>query len=162
MIRLQRHVWFMAALACSAMLAAPLSAQTLKNTAMPVMANRVLPIANPQVKPLPPGAGGAAPKARALPDLQVGVIKISPQHPGEGQTVKFEGNIMNYGDGPAPNPVVTLTVIYPDRESDKSNNQVQGSFFVRLPHHDKYSAAPKVKCSNNRTFYDWEQCNSMH
>jgi len=56
---------------------------------------------------------------------------------------------------------ITAKVIYPDRETDKSNNQVQGSFFVRLPHHDKYSAAPKVKCSNNKAFYDWEQCNSM-
>jgi hypothetical protein len=314
MIRLKRLVWFLAALACTAMLAGPLSAQTPKRTDAPVTVNRTLPSAKPQVNPLPPGAGGAAPRAKALPDLQVGVIKVSPEHPGEGQTVTFEGNIMNYGAGPAPNPVVILTVtgpsgvsfplyrkqfnvtlgrnqgvtlvqkfkvpkfgtysctftldparmiaetddsnnmkkmsfdvdalpdlvvcisngkrppvggereiravvknigngnsanymklqlyvegkgtktyellpinagdsrertrkckwstsgtktitakvIYPNKESNKSNNQVQGSFFVRLPHHDKYSAAPKIKCSDNRTFNDWEQCNSMH
>jgi hypothetical protein len=313
MIRLQRLVPFLAFLACTSMLAGPLSAQTLKKTDAPVKPNRVLPMAGPQVKPIPPGTGSATPKGGALPDLQVGVIKITPQHPGEGQTVTFEGNIMNYGTGPAPNPVVILTVagpsgvsfplyrkqfnvtlgrnqgvtlvqkfkvpkfggysctfsldparmiaetddgnnikemsfnvdalpdlvvcisngkrppvggereiravvknigngnssnymklqlhvegkgtktyellpinagdsrertrkckwstagtktitakvIYPGKESHKGNNQVQGSFFVRLPHHDKYSAAPKVKCSNNKSFYDWEQCNSM-
>lgn len=252
-------------------------------------------------------------KTLSLPDLQVGVVRIAPQHPGEGQTVTFEGNIMNYGDGVAENPVVILTlegppgvsmpffrkqfnvslgknqgvtlverfevprhgrytgtfsldparmitetnddnnvktlsfdvesrpdlvvcisngkrppvggsrdikavvknvgngncadyvklelyvegkgtqsyellpinsgdsrevtgnhawgtsgtktirarVTYSKQESNTGNNMVQGSYFVRLPHHDTYSAAPQVKCSNNREFTSWEQCDTM-
>ncbi len=251
-----------------------------------------------------------SPKVKAKPDLQVGVVKVTPHHPGEGKMVTFEGNVMNYGEGLAKDPVVTLTVagpagvsfpvfrkqfnvtlnknqgvtlikqfkavkhgnytctfvldparmipetddnnnmkqltftahplpdlivcisngkrppvgrkrdihavvknigsgncadyiklqfyvegkgtmtydllpinagdsrkvtrtakwstagtktirakaIYTKNESHKSNNEVQGSYFVRLPHHDKYSAAPVIKCSNNTTFGTWEQC----
>jgi len=305
MNRLQRLVCFFAAIAFTAMLAGPLSAKTLKRTT---------PGATTPVKPMPAATRNADVKAKTLPDLQVGVIKIMPQHPGEGQTVTFEGNIMNYGLGSARNPVVILTVagpsgvsfplfrkqfnvtlgknqgvtlvqkfkvpkfgsyactftldparmiaetndnnnmkkltfgvdplpdlvvcisngkrppvggkreikavvknigngncadyvklqfyvegkgtqvydllpinagdarevtrnhkwstsgtktitakvIYTKHESHKSNNEVQGSFFVRLPHHDKYSAAPPVKCSNNRNFNSWEQCDSMN
>jgi subtilase family serine protease len=244
------------------------------------------------------------------PDLQAGVVKVTPQHPGEGKMVTFEGNVMNYGEGPAAKPVVTLTVagpagvsfpvfrkqfnvtlnknqgvtfvkkfkaakhgnytctfsldparmiaetddnnnvkqlafkvdplpdfivcisngkrppvggrrdihavvknigsgngadyiklrfyvegkgtktfdllpinagdsrkvtrsakwstagtktitakiIYTKSEINKNNNEARGSYFVRLPHHDKYSAAPQIKCSNNKTFNDWEHC----
>jgi subtilase family serine protease len=250
------------------------------------------------------------PKVKAKPDLQVGVVKVTPNHPGEGKLVTFEGNVMNYGEGAAKDPVVTLSVagpagvsfpvfreqfnvtlnknqgvtfvkkftaakhgnytctfvldparmipetddnnnmkqltfkadplpdlivcisngkrppvggtrdihavvknigsgnsadyiklqfyvegkgtktydllpinagdsrkvtrtakwstagtktitakaIYTKNESHKNNNKVQGSYFVRLPHHDKYSAAPAIKCSNNTTFSTWEQC----
>lgn len=250
------------------------------------------------------------------PDLQVGVIKVSPQNPGEGQTVTFKGNVMNYGVSPAENPVVTLTVkrpagltkkifrqemnvalqknqgitfvkkfkvpkhgnytcifsldpanmiaetndnnnkktwtfgvhklpdlivcisngkrppvggkrdihaviknigngntdavagiklqfyvekkgtktynvpplgpgasytikrnhkwgtsgtktisakiMYQKNETNKQNNEVKGSYFVRLPHHDKYSAAPKIKCSINETFSTWEQLENRY
>ncbi len=250
------------------------------------------------------------PKVQVKPDLQVGVVKVTPKYPGEGNIVTFEGNVMNYGDGLAKDPVVTLTVagppgtsfpvfrkqfnvtlkknqgvtfvkkfkadkpgdytctfkldparmiaetddnnnmkqltfkadalpdlivcisngkrppvggkrdihavvknigsgncadyiklrfyvegkgtktydllpinagdsrkvtreakwstagtktitakvIYPKSEIKKNNNEVSGSYFVRLPHHDKYSAAPAIKCSNNKTFSSWEQC----
>ncbi len=246
-----------------------------------------------------------------LPDLQVGVIKVTPQNPGQGQTVTFKGNVMNYGNAPAQNPVAVLRVkrpgglqdkifrqemnvtlqknqgvtfvqnfkvpkngnykcefsldparmieetddnnnrkdwvfgvhalpdlivcidngkrppvggkrdinavvknigtgnasgmakttlrfyvkkkgtntydipplasgqshtikrrhswagsgtksisaevIYTGSEVHGGNNKAQGSYFVRLPHHDKYSAAPKVVCSTGETFYSWEQ-----
>jgi CARDB len=313
MKRIQHLVWIMAVIAGTTMLAAPLHAQSPQTTAATMIAKNTLPVARTPVKPLSPAAAGAVLKSRKLPDLQVGVLKITPQHPGEGQTVTFEGNIMNYGLGSAHNPVVILTVagpsgvsfplyrkqfnvtlgknqgvtlvqkfkvpkygnytctftldparmiaetddnnnmkeltfgvdalpdlvvcisngkrppvggereiravvknigngncsnymklqfhvegkgtqtyellpinagdsrertrkckwstagtktitakvIYPNRETDKSNNAVQGSYFVRLPHHDKYSAAPQVKCSNNRNFNSWEECGSM-
>lgn len=250
------------------------------------------------------------------PDLQVGVIKVSPQNPGEGQTVTFKGNVMNYGVAPAQNPVVTLTVdrpagltrktfrkqfnlslqknqgvtfvqkfkvpkqgnytatfrldparmiaetndnnnsktwtfgvhalpdlivcisngkrppvgrnreiravvknigsgntdgvaslklrfyvekkgrktynipplasgkshtikrnhkwggsgtktisakvLYVKNETNKRNNEVKGSYFVRLPHHDKYSAAPKIKCSTNKNYNSWEQFENQY
>lgn len=249
------------------------------------------------------------------PDLKVGVIKVSPQNPGEGQMVTFEGNVMNYGVAPAVNPVVTLTVkrpagltpkifrkemnvslqrnqgvtfvkkfkvpihgnytcefsldpenmisetnennnkkswtfgvhalpdlivcisngkrppvgrkreiravitnighantdgvagklrfyvekkgakvykipslapgvshsikrkhswgisgtktisakiIYQKNEIHSQNNAVKGSYFVRLPHHDKYSTAPKIKCSTDKTFSSWEKFENRH
>ncbi len=301
MNRVQYLIGLVAAMVFAAISVGSLSAKTMQNTA---------PFVNTPAKPM----NSATQKAKKLPDLQVGVIKITPQHPGEGQSVTFEGNIMNYGEGSAQNPVVTLKVvgppgasippfqkqfnvtlgknqgvtlvhtfkvpvfgsytctfsldparmiaetndnnnmknltfevdalpdlvvcisngkrppvggkreikavvknigngdcadyiklqfhvegkgtkvydllpinagdsrevtrnhkwstsgtktitakvIYTKKESNKSNNKVQGSFFVRLPHHDKYSAAPQVKCSNNRDFNSWEQCDSMN
>ncbi len=53
------------------------------------------------------------------PDLQVGVIKVTPQNPGEGQTVTFKGNVMNYGNAPAQNPVAVLRVKRPGGLPDK-------------------------------------------
>ncbi len=58
-----------------------------------------------------------------LPDLQVGVIKVTPQNPGEGQTVRFEGNVMNYGKAPAQNPVVVMRLKRPGGLADKIYRQ---------------------------------------
>ncbi len=57
------------------------------------------------------------------PDLQVGVIKLTPQNPGEGQTVTFKGNVMNYGNSPVQNPVVVLRVKRPGGLADKIYRQ---------------------------------------
>jgi subtilase family serine protease len=306
MNRIHHLVWLLAVIAGTLLLAGPLPAKTIHGTASQV--------ANTPVKPVPSATVNARVKAKILPDLQVGVVKVTPLHPGEGQTVTFEGNVMNYGQGSAQDPVVILKVagpsgvsfplyrkqfnvtlgknqgvtlvqkfkvpkygnytctftldparmiaetndnnnmkqltfgvdalpdlvvcisngkrppvggrreikavvknigngncadyiklqfyvegkgtqvydllpinagdsrevtrnhkwstsgtktirakvIYTKKESHKGNNKVQGSYFVRLPHHDKYSAAPKVKCSNNQNFNSWEQCGNMN
>ena len=73
------------------------------------------------------------------PDLQVGVVKVTPQHPGEGNLVTFEGNVMNYGQGPAANPVVTLAVAGPAgvsfpvfrQQFNVTLNKNQGVTFVK-------------------------------
>lgn len=57
------------------------------------------------------------------PDLQVGVIKVTPQNPGEGQTVRFEGNVMNYGNASAQNPVAVLRLKRPGGLADKIYRQ---------------------------------------
>lgn len=310
MNRLQRLVLIIAVISFTVVTHNPLLAQTVQRPKGAVNETGRFPSAKSQVKPLPVGTINTQVKAKALPDLQVGVIKITPQHPGEGKTVTFEGNVMNYGIGAAQNPVVVLTVsgpagtsfpifrkqfnvtlaknqgvtlvekfkvpkhgsytctfkldparmiaetndtnnnkqltfnvhplpdlivcisngkrpplnrkrdihavvknigsgncadyvklrfyvegkgtktydllpinagdsrkvtrrvkwptagtktitakvIYTKNESHKSNNEVSGSYFVRLPHHDKYSAAPAVKCSNNKVYYSWDQC----
>lgn len=310
MNRLQRLVLIMAVISFTVVINNPLLAQTVKRPKGSVNESGGFPAANSQVKPPPVGTINTNQKAKVFPDLQVGVIKISPQHPGEGKTVTFEGNVMNYGMGSAQNPVAVLTVsgpagtsfplfrkqfnvtlaknqgvtlvekfkvpkhgnytctfnldparmiaetndtnnmkqltfsvhplpdlivcisngkrppvggkrdihavvknigsgncadyiklrfyvegkgtktydllpinagdsrevtreakwstagtktitakvIYTKSESHKSNNEARGSYFVRLPHHDKYAAAPAIKCSNNKTFSSWEQC----
>ncbi len=43
-------------------------------------------------------------------------------------------------------------ILYAGREMDADNNFVEGSFFVRLPHHDKYTTDPPIKCSTGETF----------
>jgi hypothetical protein len=58
-----------------------------------------------------------------LPDLQVGVIKVTPQNPGAGQTVRFEGNVMNYGNAPLQNPVVVMRLKRPGGLADKIYRQ---------------------------------------
>lgn len=78
-------------------------AESSKRTKGSVQGQPHLSIKKDKVKPVLPEKA----------DLQVGVIKISPQSPGEMQMVKFEGNIMNYGVGPAQNPVAVLTVAGP-------------------------------------------------
>ncbi|MGD9365517.1 MAG: CARDB domain-containing protein [Desulfobacteraceae bacterium] len=310
MNRLQNLVLIVAVISFAVFSNHTLLAQTVKKPKGIVNKAGSFPSANSQVKPLPAGTVNTAVKRKALPDLQVGVMKITPLHPGEGKTVTFEGNVMNYGLGSAQNPVVVLTVsgpagtsfpifrkqfnvtlgknqgitlvekfkvpkhgnytctfkldparmiaetndtnnnkqltfsvhplpdlivcisngkrpplnrkrdihavvknigsgncadyvklrfyvegkgtqtydllpinagdsrkvtrrvkwstagtktitakvIYPKNESHKNNNEARGSYFVRLPHHDKYSAAPGVKCSNNKDYYNWEQC----
>jgi subtilase family serine protease len=306
MNRLQRLVWMMAMMACTVIAANPLCAQTLTAASAQVKAKTKTPVVKNAASPLPPGPDNPQPGGGALPDLQIGVIKITPTHPGENQTVTFEGNVMNYGAGSATNPVAMLTVdspagvhIHPAREQfvtlgknqgvtmvhkfkvplpgsytctftldpgrtiaetdetnnvkkltfnvdalpdlvvcisngkrppvggereidavvknighegcadyiklrlyveekgaqvydllpiakgdsrkvtrkcswstsgtkkitakiiyPKINNEVQGSYFVRLPHHDQYSTAPQVKCSNNRSFNSWEECDN--
>jgi hypothetical protein len=296
----ERFTLLMGVVACIMMTAGLLWAPPLYAVEVTVKPNHRLPgrVTDPGHLALP------------KPDLQVGVVKVTPQHPGEGKLVTFEGNVMNYGQGPAANPVVTLKVagpagvsfpvfrqqfnvtlnknqgvtfvkkfkaakpgnykctftldparmiaetndnnnvkqltfkadalpdfivcisngkrppvggkrdiqavvknigsgngadyiklrfyvegkgtqtfdllpinagdsrkvtrsakwstagtktitakiIYTKSEINKNNNEVHGSYFVRLPHHDKYSAAPKIKCSNNKTFNDWSQC----
>jgi len=57
------------------------------------------------------------------PDLQVGVIKVTPQNPGEGHTVTYKANVMNYGNAPATNPVVVLRVRRPGGLPDKIYRQ---------------------------------------
>jgi hypothetical protein len=52
---------------------------------------------------------------------------------------------------------ISAQVIYNRPEVHTSNNKVEGSYFVRLPHHDKYSAAPKVKCSTGENFNSWQE-----
>ncbi|MBT8274775.1 MAG: hypothetical protein KJO39_01390 [Bacteroidia bacterium] len=47
-------------------------------------------------------------------------------------------------------------ILYVGLEMDANNNFVESSFFVRLPHHDRYSLAPKVKCSTGETFRNWD------
>ena len=92
-----------------------------------------------------------------------------------------EGKGTNYYDIPAISPgqdhtitrhhswgtsgtkTITAKVLYNwTDESNTQNNAVSGSYFVRLPHHDKYSTAPKVKCSTNVNFNDWQQCNAQY
>jgi subtilase family serine protease len=300
MKRFERFAMLMSFVACTVMAACLLWAPPLHAADVVIKRHHQIPgrMADPGRPVLP------------KPDLQVGVVKVTPQHPGEGKMVTFEGNVMNYGEGTAANPVVTLTVagpagvsfpvfrkqfnvtlnknqgvtfvrkfkaakhgnymctfsldparmiaetddnnnvkqlafkadplpdfivcisngkrppvggrrdihavvknigsgngadyiklrfyvegkgtqtfdllpinagdsrkvtrsakwstagtktitakiIYTKSEINKNNNEVSGSYFVRLPHHDKYSAAPKIKCSNNKTFNDWEQC----
>ncbi len=300
MIRFERLALIACIIACIVMAAHLLWAQPAAAAGDAIKINPRVPgrMADPDQFTLP------------KPDLQVGVIKVTPNHPGEGKMVTFEGNVMNYGDGPASNPVATLSVtgpagvsfpvfrqqfnvtleknhgvtfvkkfkavkpgnytctfkldparmitetndnnnvkqltfmadalpdlivcisngkrppvgrrreikavvknigsgncadyiklrlyvegkgtetydllpinagdsrtvtrtakwstsgtktitakiIYPKSEIKKNNNEARGSYFVRLPHHDKYSAAPKIKCSNNKTFNTWEQC----
>jgi hypothetical protein len=60
------------------------------------------------------------------PDLQVGAIKVTPQNPGEGSTVTFKGNVMNYGNAPAHNPVAFLRVKRPGGLPDKTFRQEMG------------------------------------
>jgi len=312
MKRLMYTAWILTVFALYAMMSGTLwAAQTVKpNPALNdqrMRSNTTL-----QLKPTLAPVQAEIPK----PDLQVGVVKVSPQNPGEGQEVTFEGNVMNYGIGVAKNPVVILNVtgpagvtipmgrkefnvtlqknqgvtfihkfivpkqgnytctfkidparmiaetndnnnqknwtfgvmalpdlivcidngkrppvggkrdiqavvknighaasnhatqmklrfyvegkganyynipslspghshtitrrhgwatsgtktitakiIYTFGEINAQNNEVRGSYFVRLPHHDKYSAAPKVKCSTGANFYSWEQCNNQY
>jgi len=51
---------------------------------------------------------------------------------------------------------ITAKISYPKNEIDSNNNEVSGFFFVRLPHHDTYSTAPKIKCSSGETFSNWD------
>lgn len=68
----------------------------------------------------------------------------------------------NHKWGTSGTKTITAEVIYNMAESNPNNNQVSGSYFVRLPHHDTYSADPKVKCSTNVNFNSWEQCDSQY
>jgi hypothetical protein len=59
--------------------------------------------------------------------------------------------------GTAGTKKINAKVSYSQAEINADNNFVEGSFFVRLPHHDTYTAAPKVKCSTGETFYSWNE-----
>lgn len=113
MNRFQRLVLIIAVISFAVVMNHPLLAQTVKRSNGAVNETGSFLSANSQVKPNPVKRINANVKAKALPDLQAGVLKITPQHPGEGKTVTFEGNVMNYGLGSAQNPVVVLTVTGP-------------------------------------------------
>ncbi|MBT8276127.1 MAG: hypothetical protein KJO39_08290, partial [Bacteroidia bacterium] len=76
---------------------------------------------------------------------------IPPLEPGESFTIK-----RNHKWGLAGTKTLTAKIIYPGDETNSRNNEVQSSFFVRLPHHDTYSAAYKVKCSTGQDVYNWD------
>ena len=82
----------------------------------------------------------------------VKIYDIPPLAPGATYTVK-----RNHKWGLAGTKSLSAKIIYTKNEIKTNNNEVQGSFFVRLPHHDTYSAAPKVKCSTGKNFYSWEE-----
>jgi hypothetical protein len=72
--------------------------------------------------------------------------------PGETFTIKRK-----HKWGLSGTKSLNAKILYAGREMDAENNFVESSFFVRLPHHDTYSAAPKIKCSNGETFSNWEE-----
>ncbi len=76
---------------------------------------------------------------------------IPPLAPGATHTIK-----RNHSWGLAGTKSLSARIIYTDTEVKTNNNEVQGSFFVRLPHHDYYSADPRIKCSTGQTMYDWD------
>jgi len=78
--------------------------------------------------------------------------------PGHSHTIT-----RNHSWSTSGTKTITARVLYPFYDEVMTqNNEVSGSYFVRLPHHDKYSAAPKVKCSTNVNFNSWQQCNSQY
>ncbi len=81
----------------------------------------------------------------------VKMYDILPLGPGSSFTIK-----RNHSWGKAGTKTISARIIYPNAEINSDNNEAKGSYFVRLPHHDKYSTAPKVKCSTGKTFYNWE------
>jgi len=83
------------------------------------------------------------------------IYDIPPLEQGNSYAVK-----RRHRWGRAGTKTVSAQVLYSGNELDTGNNSVRGSFFVRLPHHDKYSTAPKIKCSSNRTFNSWKDFSS--
>ncbi len=77
---------------------------------------------------------------------------IPPLASGASHTIK-----RRHSWGLSGTKTISATVLYNRNESNSNNSEVQGSYFVRLPHHDKYSAAPKVKCSTGENFNSWEE-----
>ena len=76
---------------------------------------------------------------------------IPPLAPGETHTIKRK-----HKWGTAGTKKINARISSSRTEINVNNNFVESSFFVRLPHHDTYSTAPKVKCSTGETFYSWE------
>lgn len=110
MKRLLRSIYVITMIAFTTSIATTLWAAQSTKPNEAVATPRTAPKIKKLIKPMPAGTMQAVtPK----PDLQVGVIKVLPQNPGEGQEVTFEGNVMNYGIGAAPNPVVVMTVAGP-------------------------------------------------
>ena len=81
----------------------------------------------------------------------VKMYDIPPLEKGESYTIK-----RNHKWGLAGTKTISAKIIYPGDERNSKNNEVSGSYFVRLPHHDKYGIPPKVKCSTGKTFGSWE------
>lgn len=107
----------------------------------------------------------------SIPSLMVEQIKLSFYVEGKG-TKTYTFSSLQQGDShkvtrdckwsTSGTKTITANVTYAGKEIIKTNNAVSGSFFVRLPHHDKYSAAHKVKCSTNKNFNSWDQCNNQY
>lgn len=74
-----------------------------------------------------------------------GTVSIFLMHPN-GQTIKRTIAMS------APNTEKYLW----DGGVSIPGNQVTGSYFVWLPHHNKYGAAFKVKCSTGKNFHGWD------
>ncbi len=111
---------------------------------------KVKPAIPPPPNPRPAGTVGTLQPILLKADLQVGVISVTPQNPGEGQEVTFTGNVMNYGAGAAPKPAVTLTVAAPSgvtfpifrQEFNVTLQKNQGITFVqkfRVPKQGNYT-----------------------
>ena len=111
---------------------------------------KVKPAIPPPPNPLPLGTVGTMQPLLPKADLQVGVVSVTPQNPGEGQEVTFTGNVMNYGAGAALKPVVTLTVAAPSgvpfpifrKEFNVTLQRNQGITFVqkfRVPKQGNYT-----------------------
>ncbi len=71
--------------------------------------------------------------------------------PGETFTIKRK-----HKWGLSGTKSLNAKILYAAREMDAENNFVESSFFVRLPHHGTYSAAPPIKCSNGETYSSWD------
>ncbi len=82
----------------------------------------------------------------------VKMYDIPPLAKGESYTIKRD-----HRWGLAGTKTVSAKIIYPGDERNSRNNEVSGSYFVRLPHHDRYGIAPRVKCSTGETFGSWEK-----
>ena len=113
MKRLLRSVFVIATIAIAASIAATSWAEQSTQSKRAVADAHTPPKLNPQIRPLPAGPVGTKHPRALKADLQVGVMKVTPQNPREGQQVTFEGNVMNYGVGAAHQPEVTLTVTGP-------------------------------------------------
>jgi hypothetical protein len=77
---------------------------------------------------------------------------IPPLAPGETHTIKRK-----HKWGTAGTKKVNARISTTHTELNADNNFVEGSFFVRLPHHDMYSGARPIKCSTGETFSNWEE-----
>jgi hypothetical protein len=82
----------------------------------------------------------------------VKMYDIPPLEPGETFTIK-----RNHRWGLSGTKTLTAKVIYPGDETNSNNNEVQGSFFVRLPHHDYYGLEKNIVCSTGETLRSWEE-----
>ena len=63
----------------------------------------------------------------------------------------------NHSWGLAGTKKMTAKIIYTKDEIKSNNNEVECSFFVRLPHHDTYSASYAIKGSTGETFTNWDE-----
>lgn len=77
---------------------------------------------------------------------------IPPLAPGETHIIKRK-----HRWGTAGTKKINARISSSRTEINENNNFVEGSYFVILPHHNKYTAAPKVKCSTGETFQSWNE-----
>ncbi|MCP4625133.1 MAG: hypothetical protein GY850_16640 [bacterium] len=80
------------------------------------------------------------------------VYNIPSLEPGASHSIK-----RNHSWGSSGTKTISAKIIYQKNETNSQNNEVRGSYFARLPHHDKYSTATQITCSTNETFSSWEQ-----